>query len=694
MVYRFLLFTSICLPVSLCSQDTDDFLIQLIEWTTENADEEIEWDVTDLADALTNWRKNPIDINSEIALELSEWSILTPLQYSQLRNHIEKYGPLLSILELQSIESFDLTLIRLLQNLCTIQSGSNSSNIPLMKEIVHGRNEFNFRISKQWPKSKGYQSDVPVYEGSNERILFRFRHTSTNALSFGFTLEKDAGEKLIKDFTSDFTSGFIFYKPPSGRLSFILGDYVFNTGQGLILNNGFGGNKHAPISSLLKTAKTTMPFRSSDENRYMRGAILEYKLSDRFSCVGLFSSHLRDANISIDGASITSLQTSGLHRTIAENDDKNAVKFNRYGGTLKYHHQSNSVTLNILNTTLSLPLYPTPSLYNQFNFQGHSLWQVSLSYRWQLLSFYVFGESAFNPGGGMAHLSGIILSPDKAISATIVGRHYSKRYHSIDANSFGENSQPNNETGIYGSIQIKLSPVLLLENSFDTWSHPWLRYQIYRPSKGNEWLSRITYTVRRKLQSVIQFRYRSTEASIDSESSYIYQVMPTQRWQARLQFSLQVGNGWEIRTRMEYLEVMRPVREQGFLLAQDIHYSPPGTPWVIRLRAALFNTDSYTTRIYAYEQDLLYQYSVPSLSDSGSRYYMLVRYKGIRNLTLEIKAAETRYVSRPFIGSGWDEKPGPVTGEIKFQLIYLWDVVGKPQRLKSPRRANISSEQH
>lgn len=691
---RIIIILTLTSIATLQAQESDDLLHQVLEWATENTEEEVEWDISDFADALNKWKRKPIQLNTSSAIELVEWQILTGFQYSALQEHISKYGPLHSVLELQSISCFDTDLIRLLLAFCNTSTGNHQDETSFFDKIVHGKNELNLRYSRQWPPSKGYQTDTPAYEGSNERVQFRFRHTSHEALSFGFTLEKDAGERLITKSGTDYSSGFLYYTPKNRPYRIILGDYVFNTGQGLILNNGFGGNKNAPVASLIKTSRQIMPYRSSDENRFLRGAALEYQILPRLSFVSVFSKLARDGNLKsseFSGTYVSSLQTSGLHRTESEIEDKDVVNVNRIGAVLKYTSHSNAVALTGLYTRLSRPLIPEPSLYNRYYFQGDKLWQIGLSYQWKIFSFYLFGESSFNPGAGSAHISGILFSPDKNISASIIGRYYGRRYHSLDANSFGENSQPNNEMGIYASTQIKFSPMLQWENSFDVWQHPWLRYRIYRPSKGHEWLSRMTYSIRRKLQCTLQFRFKSTEVTSDSENTPGYQVSPSIKWQTRLQFNLKLERDWEIRTRFEYLNNLTPTQNNGFLIAQDLHYSPTGKPWVIRARAALFNTTDYASRIYAYEQDLLYQYSVPAFSDDGSRYYLLIRYKGIRNLTLEMKFSETKYVSREIIGSGQDQKNGPVVGEIKFQLIYSWESVGKKTPTKNLRKSDISS---
>jgi hypothetical protein len=106
------------------------------------------------------------------------------------------------------------------------------------------------------------------------------------------------------------------------------------------------------------------------------------------------------------------------------------------------------------------------------------------------------------------------------------------------------------------------------------------------------------------------------------------------------------------------------------MVYQDVIYKPASSPWTFSARVTLFDTDDYESRIYTYENDLIYYYAIPAFSDQGSRFYINVRYKGIRNLTAEIKFAQTRWLDITSIGSGNDQIEGNKRTEIRGQVIY------------------------
>src|SRR5690606_38649294 len=104
-------------------------------------------------------------------------------------------------------------LIRMIQSLCTIQSLNTTPAPSLFSQIAEGQNELNIRISTSRPTAAGYKGESSVYPGSPERCLLRMRHRSNHGLAYGFTLEKDAGERLLRNHFPDFFSVHFMYSP-------------------------------------------------------------------------------------------------------------------------------------------------------------------------------------------------------------------------------------------------------------------------------------------------------------------------------------------------------------------------------------------------------------------------------------------------------------------------------------------------
>ena len=87
-------------------------------------------------------------------------------------------------------------------------------------------------------------------------------------------------------------------------------------------------------------------------------------------------------------------------------------------------------------------------------------------------------------------------------------------------------------------------------------------------------------------------------------------------------------------------------------------------------RYVLFNTSIYDSRIYSYESDVLYGYSIPSYYGKGSKIYLVAKCNIIQKLDFWLRIAQTTYSSREVLKSGWDEIEGNKMTEIELQIRY------------------------
>ncbi|NNF32830.1 MAG: helix-hairpin-helix domain-containing protein, partial [Saprospiraceae bacterium] len=87
---------------------------------------------------------------------------------------------------------------------------------------------------------------------------------------------------------------------------------------------------------------------------------------------------------------------------------------------------------------------------------------------------------------------------------------------------------------------------------------------------------------------------------------------------------------------------------------------------------ALFDTDDFDSRIYAFENDIQYEFRIPFYQMKGTRMYLFARYKATRRMTLEARIDRTFLTDAEEIGSGGEEILGNKRNEIKAQMIYRW----------------------
>jgi hypothetical protein len=129
----------------------------------------------------------------------------------------------------------------------------------------------------------------------------------------------------------------------------------------------------------------------------------------------------------------------------------------------------------------------------------------------------------------------------------------------------------------------------------------------------------------------------------------------------------------KLKSRVEFIDYKldNNKTESGYLIYQDFTYSKMGKPLSITLRYALFQTDSYNARIYAYENDMPGSYSIPAYYYRGSRFYIMLDYNITRKIELWVRYSQTFYDNKNVISQGaLTEINGNTKSEIKTQVTF------------------------
>jgi hypothetical protein len=111
--------------------------------------------------------------------------------------------------------------------------------------------------------------------------------------------------------------------------------------------------------------------------------------------------------------------------------------------------------------------------------------------------------------------------------------------------------------------------------------------------------------------------------------------------------------------------------EQGILICQDFSWRLKKLPLELDFRYGIFDTDSYQSSLYSYEQDLLYNFSIPAYYSKGFRYYINVKYN-YEPVTFYLKLGRFYYTDKNSIGSGLNMIDGNTKTSLKMQLRIKW----------------------
>jgi len=67
--------------------------------------------------------------------------------------------------------------------------------------------------------------------------------------------------------------------------------------------------------------------------------------------------------------------------------------------------------------------------------------------------------------------------------------------------------------------------------------------------------------------------------------------------------------------------------ETGFLFYTDVYVKPAFNPFSFNARIQYVETDGYNSRIYAWENTILYNYAIPAFFNKALRYVINVNYR-------------------------------------------------------------------
>ena len=670
------------------AQTQEDQLIKdLIESIAENLPED--YDLSELQDRLTYYRKHPINLNNTTAEELKTLVFLSPLQISNLFEHIRKNGKLIDIAELQSIAEFDLQTIQRLLPFATLAQSTIVDKITLENLRKYGNNDLILRYGRVIEKSRGY-TDLPGsrYLGTPDRYLFRYRYTYSNRVSASLVMEKDAGEYLFKNpkpasyfFPSnytDFMSGHVAILNTGRFKKIVLGDYTMQFGQALTLWSGFAFGKSPDITGVAKRDVGLRPYTSANEFAFLRGAATTVTVAQNIDFTPFFSHRKLDASLGLNAngeRTITTINETGLHRTQNEMNNKNSTEQIVYGGVLQYRTTALSVGAVAYHTSFNRTFVPGSSLYQRFNFAGRELTNVGAHYSYTYKNFYFFGEFGKALDAGLAYVNGALVSLSSTVSAVVLHRNYQKNYHNFFNQATAEASEAFNEKGFYAGLNINPSKAWSIQVYGDYFKYPWLRFRVDAPSDGYEFLGQVTYTPTKTFRATLRFKSEVKQQNTAEIVPFNY-LDDVKRENYRAEVKWAIGKSFGFQNRVEVVQFKKGAgnSEFGYLAYQDVSYSPLSSRLTGNIRVAYFNTASYDSRIYAYEDDVLYNFTFGLYNGKGLRGYANLKYRLAKRLDVWGRYALYNYDGvegiEDTVGSGLDEIKGRMKSEMRLQLRY------------------------
>lgn len=595
-------------------------------------------------------------INGMTQAEICEIPLITPIQARKLFEHIQDYGYINNIHELQVIEGFDLSLIRQLKDYLDF-------SLPLKTELKYAltqsenQHSIELQNSCRLEKSKAYQleaDDPKKYLGSGLKTYLRYTYQVKNRIKAGAHFEKDAGETA----GHGCLSGFIQIHLKGQLKELIIGDYLCQFGQGMSIGSGLSMGKSPNIQNTSKVVNGFRPYRSGNEIGFWRGVGLSYQLGKHLLHTGISYDRTK---VRVDGEHLETglkVMESGYYRNRNELVDRN----NGFSLKTFIRHQHLLGRWRVGQTLF----YQT----DQLRSQSTSLFQApmvncSFDYFGLMGNALVYGETQIQ-NSSINSLLGVLCAIGKSVDVNCMYRYYGNSTNQTQSNSISETGQP--ESGYLMGLSTQLGRGFKFSSYVDLYQTYTFSYSRDGPSKGKDALMEIRYEKRNLMLAYIRFHTSNTyENETGTQVLNRLELNEHKSWRFHIDYSS--GKFWHIYHRIEksWHRKQFGTSGDGFMSYHELKYSGL-SKCKFYFRISVFDTDDYDTRIYAYEQDISHSFTVKPYQGKGHSYYLLFQYHVNKILNFKLRFATLKMYNAPSIGSGLDEVRRPVVHDLRIEM--------------------------
>lgn len=632
--------------------------------------------------SLELFRKHKLNLNAVDENELNELGLISVMQAHHLILYRKLLGNFISIYELQAIPGWDVTTIK--KVLPFVRIGNIVPlGTDLKQRLTGGEHSLLVRLQQVLEKSNGYTRSDSIanrFLGSPQKLLMRYKYSYRNSLQFGITGEKDAGEQFFK---ANQKQGFDFYSLHffARNLGFLkqlaIGDFTVNLGQGLIQWQSLAFKKSAEITAVKRQSAILRPYNSPGEYNFMRGAGITTGIKN-FDFTAFVSIHPLDASLNRDTFQnnndyVSAILNSGYHRTPTEISKKNVITETSFGGNLSYNKSNFHVGINAIDFRFSAPLIKDVTLYNQYAIQGREWYNYSIDYSYTFQNFHFFGEGAIDKNHSAAFAGGLLATLNAKVDVSLLYRNIEKSYHSLYGNAFTESNTPSNEKGLFTGLTLRPSPFIKIDLYADVFKFPWLRYRVDAPTSGTDYLLQVSYKPNKKIELYTRFRSENKAINLTGTNLAFRQVYNRPKDNLRAQLFYNINRQFALSERVEliWFDPLEKTRsEKGVLIFIEGQYKVTNKPITVNGRIQYFTTNGFDSRLYAFENDVLFSYSIPQYFGKGFRYYLNLHVDLTKKLAIWFRWAQTIYPNQRAVGSGLDKITGSKKSEIKLQALY------------------------
>lgn len=611
--------------------------------------------VDDIVDNLLAIYNNPILINRTSKTELQRLCFLTEPMIDAIISYLDRYSGFYTLDQVAELEEIDADTFAMLNHFITIYSDKT----PTKYSRSYGKHSFIGKLEIQTPLPISFQDSTFI--GGPFRSYGRLTGEYGDQFKYGFVVESDPGEKGI-----DFFAGFGSFALYNTDGTFTVGNYSVGFGQGLSYGTGVLSSKYSEDLTIINRGNRIKGYCSTGENRALFGVAFNRVFRGHTSLDLFLSKARRDGNLLYDDSlsviGFSSLQSSGYHRTELEIEDKDGVIESLIGGGVSTVIGEVKIGTYLSSGTYSPEKFSSSS--SGVSFIGNQFSCSGIYYLLNLDKIDLAGELAFSKGG-VAFNSNMECRLSDRVKAALNLRSLSADNYAPYGNCLSERSTVADEKGLF------LGLVVLPFRDIKVTTYLDLFRAIKDPSRSGSMISGEEFLTMAQFEndycsSSIKFTRESKIVTGRDQDNNLIEVDQL-RMGCRLSSTVQLRDRLKLVGRFESSLYRRGTyKESGYLTYLDLKYG--GDRLTFAIRGAYFNTDGYYSRVYTYENDMLYQYSIPSFYGEGGRFYLNGRYRFSRALSIYGKIGHLVRFDTDSLGSGVGEIESNSKSEFKILL--------------------------
>ena len=399
-------------------------------------------------------------------------------------------------------------------------------------------------------------------------------------------------------------------------------------------------------------------YSSVNESQFFRGVAtdLNYRY---FDLILFYSNNYFDASIDTTLNEVSSFYFDGYHRTISEQNRSKSAKEQLIGSRLLFGKDNLRLGVTYWTSKFSKPvgLDSTRQLYS---FSGDKANMFSVDYDYIFRNINIYGEFARSQSGAVAGNGAFQISLSKLASLVFLYRYYPEDFSPVHSFGFGEkNGNTQNESGLYSGLSLLPFKGLEINTYFDQFKFPYRSYSDPTAISGNDFLTNVSWVVNRDLTLNVRYKNENKEGTTtitDEFGRSIKQVENRNQLNFRIGFDYDISDRFRVRSRYDYVFVKYELfggNNKGNMFFTDLRFIP-AKGITISTRFIFFETDSYDSRLYEYEDDIRGVMSNLGVYGKGRRWYTMIKYRPYGFVEISGKYAETYMDGANTIGTGND----------------------------------------